>query len=205
MIRVMIADDHALVRDGLRRILDQDAGLQVVGEATDGKTLLEKLANTPADVVVLDLNMPEMGGIEALRRLRKDHARTAVLVVSMFAEDVSAARLLRSGAAGYLTKGRSANELVDAVKKVASGGRYITPDVAEYLLEATDAPPHEGLTEREHQVFLLIAAGKSPSDVANELGVSASTVSTYIARIRKQLGVTTLGEIVRYAARNGLS
>jgi DNA-binding NarL/FixJ family response regulator len=205
MIRVMIADDHALVRDGVRRILDQDAAIQVVGEATDGKSLLDALRGTPADVVVLDLNMPEMGGIEALRRMRKEFPRVAVLVVSMFAEDGSAARLLRSGAAGYLTKGRSAGELVEAVKKVASGGRYITPAMAEHLLEATEAPPHEALTEREHQVFLLIASGKSPSEVATELGVSASTVSTYIARIRKQLGVATLGEIVRYAARNGLS
>ena len=204
MIRIMLADDHALVRDGLRRILEQDPELQVVGEADDGRSLLEHLATTPTDVVVLDLNMPEMGGIEALRQMRARFPRTSVLIVSMFAEDATAARLLRLGAAGYLTKGRSAGELVDAVKKVASGVRYITPSLASHLLEASEAPPHERLTEREHQVFLLLEAGKSPSDVAIELGVSASTVSTYIARIRKQLGVTTVGEIVRYAARVGL-
>jgi len=204
VIRIMLADDHALVRDGLRRILEQDPELQVVGEADDGRSLLEHLATTPTDVVVLDLNMPEMGGIEALRQMRARFPRTSVLIVSMFAEDATAARLLRLGAAGYLTKGRSAGELVDAVKKVASGVRYITPSLASHLLEASEAPPHERLTEREHQVFLLLEAGKSPSDVAIELGVSASTVSTYIARIRKQLGVTTVGEIVRYAARVGL-
>lgn len=204
MIRIVLADDHALVRDGVRRILDQDADIRVVGEASTGNEALAKLASTPCDVLVLDINMPEMGGIEVLRRVRTEFPRVAVLVLSMLAEDGSAARLLRAGAAGYLTKGRSAVELLDAVKKVARGERYVTDRVAQHLLDATDKPPHEKLTAREHQVFVLIAGGKSPSEVAAELGVSASTVSTYTARIKKQVGAATLGDIVLYATRNGL-
>ncbi len=204
MIRVVLADDHALVRDGVRRIFDAEEDIQVVGEAADGRAALEVLAKASANVLVLDVNMPEMGGVEVLRRVRAEFPRLAVLVLSMFAEDKSAARFLRAGASGYLAKGRSATELVAAVRKVARGERYVTDTVAEHLLDTTEAPPHERLTEREHQVFALIAAGKSPSDVAAELGLSASTVSTYTARIKKQLGVTTLGDVVLYASRNGL-
>jgi DNA-binding NarL/FixJ family response regulator len=204
LIRIGLADDHALVRDGVRRILEQEADMQVVGEASDGQAALELLATKKLDVLVLDVNMPGLGGAEVLRRVRTEHPRIAVLVLSMFAEDKSAARFLHAGAAGYLTKGRSAQELTAAVRKVASGGKYVTDTVAEHVLEASEAAPHERLTEREHQVFVMIASGKSPSDVANELGVSASTVSTYTARIKKQLGVATLGDVVLYASRNGL-
>jgi DNA-binding NarL/FixJ family response regulator len=204
VIRIGLADDHALVRDGVRRILEQEADMQVVGEASDGQAALEMLATKKLDVLVLDVNMPGLGGAEVLRRVRGEYPRVAVLVLSMFAEDKSAARFLHAGAAGYLTKGRSANELTAAVRKIAAGGKYVTDTVAEHVLEASEAPPHERLTEREHQVFTLIASGKSPSDVANELGLSASTVSTYTARIKKQLGVATLGDVVLYASRNGL-
>lgn len=207
MIRVFLADDHVLVRDGLRRILDHTEGVQVVGEASDGQAALEELSTTPCDVLVLDLNMPGLGGIDVLRHVKAAHPRLAVLVLSMYAEDQYAARLLRAGASGYLAKGRSSDELVEAIRKVAAGGRHVTPEVAEHLLSLAEggaAAPHEGLSQREHQVFMLLAQGRSPSDIAAELSVGASTVSTYIARIKKQLGAQTIGDIVRYASRVGL-
>lgn len=204
MIRVVLADDHQMVREGVRRILDHTEGMQVVAEAGDGKALLALLPKTPCDVLVLDLNMPLGGGVDVLRQVRTAYPRLGVLVLTMYAEDHYAARLLRAGASGYLAKGRSGDELVDAVRKIASGGKYVTPSVAEHLLDAKDAPAHETLSEREHQVFMLLVQGKSPSEIANELGVTASTVSTYIARVKKQLGAQTIGEILRYASRAGL-
>jgi two-component system, NarL family, invasion response regulator UvrY len=207
MIRVFLADDHRLFREGLRRILDHAEGIQVVGEAGDGNEVLAAATSSRWDVLVLDLNLPEVAGIDVLRRLRTSHPRMAILVLSMYAEDQYAARVLRAGASGYLAKGRSSGELVDAIRKVASGGRYVTSEVAEHLLDPKgggDAAPHESLSEREHQVFMLLAQGRSPSDIAAELQVTPSTVSTYIARIKRQLGAQTIGEIVRYASRVGL-
>jgi DNA-binding NarL/FixJ family response regulator len=204
VIRVFLADDHAIFREGVRRILDHAEDMQVVGEAADGKALIAALPKTPCDVLVLDLNMPEVGGVDALRQVRAAYPRLGVLVLTMYAEDSYAARLLRAGASGYLAKGRSAEELVEAVRRIAGGGRYVTSNVAEHLLDAADVPPHESLSDREHQVFMLVVQGKSPSEIANELGVGASTVSTYLARIKKQLHVQTIGEIVRYASRAGL-
>lgn len=205
MIRIFLADDHVIVRDGVKRILDRTDGMHVVGEAGDGKALLEQLRTTACDVLILDLNMPEVGGIDVLRQVRASYPRLAVLILSMYAEDQYAARLLRAGASGYLAKGRSSDELVLAVQKVAGGGRYVTSSVAEHLLSAADdAPSHEGLSQREHQIFMMLSQGKAPSEIATELGLSPSTVSTYIARIKKQLGAQTIGEIVRYASRVGL-
>src|SRR5262249_17478008 len=159
----------------------------VVGEAGDGREALDKLRTTNCDVVLLDVNMPGMGGIDVLRELRASYAHLAVLVISMYAEDQYAARLLPPGASGYLAKGRSSNELRDAIRKGAAGGRYVTPEVAERLLDVAEgdaeAPPHERLSQREHQVFMRLAEGRSPSEIAAELSVSPSTVSTYIARI----------------------
>jgi DNA-binding NarL/FixJ family response regulator len=212
VIRVFLADDHAVVRDGLRRILHHTDDIQVVGEAGDGRAVLEWLrrggdGGGACDVVVLDLNMPGLGGIDVLRQLRAQHPRLPILILSMYAEDQYAVRLLRAGASGYLAKGRSSDTVLDAIRRVASGHRYVTENVAERLLadrDLPDAPPHESLSQREHQVFTLLIEGKSPSDIANELHVSASTVSTYIARIKKQLGAQTIGEIIRYASRAGL-
>jgi two-component system, NarL family, invasion response regulator UvrY len=207
MIRVFLADDHRLFREGLRRILDHTEGIQVVGEAGDGNAVMASAATSSWDVLVLDLNLPELAGIDVLRRLRASHPRMAILVLSMYAEDQYAARILRAGASGYLAKGRSSAELVDAIRKVGAGGRYVTSEVAEHLLDpkgGDDAPPHQSLSEREHQVFMLLAQGRSPSDIASELQITPSTVSTYIARIKRQLGAQTIGEIVRYASRVGL-
>jgi DNA-binding NarL/FixJ family response regulator len=206
MIRVFLADDHRLFREGVRRILDHEEGIAVVGEASDGTEVVEQAAPGKWDVLVLDLNLPGTPGLDVLRKLRASQPRLAILVLSMYAEDQYAARLLRAGASGYLAKGRSSAELVDAIRKVAAGGRYVTAEVAEHLLDAksADAPPHESLSDREHQVFMLLVQGKSPSDIAGELRVTPSTVSTYIARIKRQLGAQTIGEVVRYASRVGL-
>lgn len=206
MIRVFLADDHAIFRDGLRRILEA-SGLRVVGEADDARGAIEAIARTPCDVLVLDLAMPGGGGVEVLRQVHEAHRRLGVVILSMYAEDQYAARLMKAGARAYLTKGRSSTELVTAIQTVARGGRYVTESIAERGAAAASAPhePHARLTPREHQVFTLLAQGKTPSDIAGALDLAPSTVSTYIARIKVTLDAESVGDIVRYASRMGIS
>lgn len=205
MIRVFLADDHTLFREGVRRVLEANEGIRVVGEAGEAAEVLARVSRATCDVLVLDLAMPGGGGLEVLRRLRERDPKPGVIILSMYAEDQYAIRLLRAGASAYLTKGRSASELVAAVRKVAAGGRYLTETIAEQALGAPDdAAPHTRLSNREQQIFQLLAQGKTPSEIAAQLDLKPSTVSTYIARIKDALDAQSIGDIVRYAARAGL-
>ena len=203
MIRVFIADDHGVVRAGIRSLLAADSLVEVVGEAADVDAALAFLARDDlfADVLILDLSLKGQSGIEVLRRARALRPRLAVLVHTMYAEAQYADRMLAEGAAGFLCKDRSEEKLLDAVRAVARGKSFYAKR-SDPAVRA--AQGHHSLTARELQVFMLLASGQSVSDVANGLGVGLSTVSTHIAKIREKLGVQTVGEIVAYAHREGL-
>lgn len=199
MIRVFLVDDHAVVRHGLRKLLTEAGDIRVVGEAGDGRPALEALTTLPCDVVILDLSLPRFGGLEVLRRLRQLRPELRVLVLSMYAEEQYAARLLREGAAGYVAKDRPPEELIAAIRRVAAGKGWVPAEVASDL-----RPPHETFTSREHQVFLLLCQGRAVTDIAAELDLSKSTVSTYVQHLKEKLDVRTIGDIIRYGHGAGL-
>jgi DNA-binding NarL/FixJ family response regulator len=208
-IRVLIVDDHALLRAGVREMLSGEDDLQVVGEAGSAEEALEQLnSGQEVDVVVLDITLPGQSGIELLQQLRRDRPELAILVLSMHPERSFAVRLMRAGANGYVPKMIVPEELVKAVRAVGSGHRYITPVVAELLASEfaseEDGPIHNKLSERELQVFTRIARGISPAVMANELGLSVKTVSTYRARILEKMSMRSNAEIAAYAVRNQL-
>lgn len=206
MIRVFLADDHAIVRDGLKRLISETPGFTLAGETAKGREALARAVEPDVDVLVLDLSLEDVGGLEVLRRLRTLRPKLPIVVLSMYPEEQYAVRVLKLGAQAYLSKGRSSRELVEAITLAAQGRRYVTETVADALLGTNgDKTPHESLSEREHQVFALIAHGRTPGDIAAELNVSASTVSTHLVHIREKLGVRTNGEIVQYAYRAGLA
>lgn len=209
MIRLVIADDHPLVRAGFRQLVADAPGMKLVGEAASGDQLLERLRTTPADVVVLDVSMPGPGFRELLERVRRDHASARVLVVSVHPEGEVALRALQAGAAGYVNKAQSAEELVAAVRKVHAGGRYLIPTLAEQLAAALErgfpTGPGAELSAREGQVLRLLGAGKSNKEIAAACRVSPKTVSTYRARILRKLRLRTNADLVRYALENQLT
>lgn len=203
MTRVFIADDHGIVRAGIRSLLAADPQLEVVGETDSVEGVLEFLssANEYADVLVLDLSLKGVNGVEVLRRARALRPRLAVLVHTMYAEAQYAELMRAEGAAGYLCKDHSENFLVDAVRSVARGSKWFTRRAEPW---ERPAHGHHSLTTRELQVFMMLAEGRAVSEVAHSLGLGLSTVSTHVARIREKLGVQTVGEIVAYAHRHGL-
>ena len=206
MIRVFVADDHAIVRDGLRRLLAEAPDMELVGETHRGHVVLERAGVERWDVLVLDLSLSDIGGIEVLRRVRERVPTLRVVVLSMYPEEQYAARLLRMGASAYLSKGRSSDEILGAIRAGAQGRRYLTPTAADALLApGDDRPAHERLSQREHQVFVLVLQGRAPGDIAAELALTPSTVSSHLARIREKLGVRTNGEVMQYAWRAGLA
>jgi DNA-binding NarL/FixJ family response regulator len=208
MIKILIADDHPVVRRGLKQILAEERDLKAAGEAANAIELLEKVRREHWDVVLLDITMPGRGGLEVLKELRRDFPKLPVLVLSVHPEDQFGLRVLKSGAAGYLTKDSAPEELVKAVRKVCGGGKYVSPSLAEKLalhLEAdSDKPPHEILSDREFQVMRLIAAGKSVSEIAKELSLSVKTISTYRTRILEKMNLKTNAELTRYAIERRL-
>jgi two-component system invasion response regulator UvrY len=208
MIRVLIADDHAVVRQGLKQILGDTPEMLVAGEAINGQEVLDKVRAETWDVVVLDISMPDHSGLDILKQLRCERPKLPVLVLSMYAEDQYAMRVLRAGASGYLTKDSAPDELVKAIRKVVSGGRYVSSFLAEKLAFeiGTDSSrlPHETLSDREFQVLRLIAGGKSVTEIAAELFLSAKTVSTYRARLLQKMDLTTNAELIHYAIQNQL-
>ncbi len=207
MIRVFVADDHAIVRDGLRRVLAEADGIECVGTTEHGHDVLERAGAGGWDVLVLDLSLGDVSGLEVLRRLREVAPKLHVIVLSMYPEEQYAARVLKMGAAAYLSKSRSSVELVEAIRSVARGRRYITETVADALLEqlgGDEAPPHTRLSEREYQVLQLLIEGHTPGDIAAQLDLSPSTASSHLVNIRTKLGVRTNGEILQYAYRAGL-
>jgi two-component system invasion response regulator UvrY len=208
MIRALIADDHAVVRQGLKQILGDTPEMVVAGEATTGQEVLDKVRAETWDVVVLDISMPDRSGLDVLKQLRSERPKLPVLVLSMHSEDQYAVRVLKAGASGYLTKDSAPDELVKAIRKVVSGRRYVSSLLAEKLAFeiGTDSSrlPHETLSDREFQVLRLIAAGKSVTEIAAELYLSVKTVSTYRARMLEKMNLGTTAELIHYAMQNHL-
>ena len=208
MIRVLIADDHAVVRQGLKQILGDTPEMLVAGEATNGQEALDKVRAEVWDVVVLDISMPDRSGLDILKELQSERPKLPVLVLSMYSEDQFAVRVLKAGAHGYLTKDSAPDELVKAIRKVVSGGTYVSAFLAEKLAFeiGTDSSklPHEALSDREFQVLRLIAAGKSVKEIAAELYLSVKTASTYRARLLQKMNLETNAELIHYAIQNRL-
>jgi len=207
-IRIFIADDHPIVRQGLRRIVEADAGMAISGEADDAAALLAGLETAATDLVLLDVSMPGGLFLETLRELRTRHPTIRVLALSVHPEDEWAVRALRAGASGYLTKDHSPDQLLDAIRRVYRGGKYVSPTLAERLATHLDGggqrPPHELLSDREFEVMRRLGSGLTVSQIASELALSAKTVSTYRTRILEKMAVATNADLVRYAARYGL-
>lgn len=208
MIRVLIADDHAVVRRGVRLVLESTARIVVAAEAATGAEALEKARKEQFDVAVLDMSMPGPGGLEVLKQMKAEHPRLPVLILTMHPEDQYAVRAFRAGASGYLTKQSIPEELITAVETVAAGRKYITPSVADALASEvhhdTTKLPHEQLSDREYQVLLRIAAGKTVGEIAEELRLSPKTVSTYRSRILEKMEIRTSAELTHYAFQHKL-
>ena len=208
MIRVILCDDHALIRRGIRDTLCDASDIQVVGEAGDYGELRELLRRTSCDVLVLDINLPGRSGLDVLHVLKDEGSAMRVLVLSMFPEDQYAIRALRAGAYGYVNKGGDPVQIVAAVRTVAQGRKYVTPEMAQMLVESLTTPQvenaHEKLSDRELQTLVLIASGKRLSDIAIELMLSPKTVSVYRARVLEKLGLANNSEMTVYAIRHGL-
>ena len=208
MIRALIADDHAVVRQGLRQILLETADMVVTGEAANGPEALERARAGGFDVIVLDITMPGRSGFEVLKELRLEDPALPVLVLSMHSEEQFAVRLLKAGASGYLNKESAPEELVKAIRKVVSGGRYVSPRLAEKLAfeidSGSDKLLHETLSDREFQVMRMMASGQTVKEIAAELALSVKTISTYRARILDKMNLHTNAELIHYAIQNQL-
>jgi two-component system, NarL family, invasion response regulator UvrY len=208
MIRVLIADDHAVVRRGVGLILAEKANMTVVGEAQNHHELLTLVRKQPCELVVLDVSMPGRSGFDVLKDVKQERPRLPVLILSMYPEDQYAVRALRAGAAGYLNKDSAPEELVAAARKVVNGGRYVSPLVAEKLVSdltwAAGRPPHEALSNREFQVMCMIGSGKSVTEVADEMALSVKTVSTYRSRVLEKMGMKNNAELTHYTIHNRL-
>ncbi len=209
MIRVFVADDHTIVREGIRNLLSTADDIAVVGEAAHGRAVLDamEVSPMPCDVLVLDLSLPRVGGLEVLRRMRALHPALKVIILSMYSEEQYAERMYAEGAVGYLSKDRSQYELLEAIRQVMQRKVYRAPSdklPALTVPEGSVASPHTLLGPREYQVFTMLANGSPVMDIAAELDITQSTVSTHVARVKTKLGVRTTAEIVAYAHRAGL-
>ncbi len=208
MIKIIIADDHAIVREGLKQVLADAPDIAVTGESSEGQDLIEKLRKGKYDVVLLDVSMPGRNGIDILKQVRLEHPRLPVLMLSMHPENQYALRAMKAGASGYLTKETAPEELVKAIRKISSGGKYITSTLAEQMAsmlgnEISDIP-HKKLSDQEYEVFRLIASGKQVSQIAGEMFISVKTVSTYRSRILAKMNMANNAELMRYAIKNNL-
>ena len=208
MTRIVIADDHAIVREGLKRIVGSEADLEVVEEAADGNRVLAIVREREFDVLVLDLSMPGRSGMELIRLVKAERPKLRVLVLSMHQELQYAVRAIKSGASGYLTKESAPTQLVEAIRKVAGGGAFVTAEVAEQLalgaMPGSQAAPHESLTEREFEVMRQLVAGLSVTAIGERLNLSVKTVSTHKTNLMQKLGLQNQADLVRYAIRHGL-
>ena len=209
MIRIVIADDHPVVRQGIRQIVGAAGDMQIADEATDGRELLQRARSTPHDLVLLDLSMPATDGLDVLKQLKRERPKVPVVILTMSPEEQFAIRALKAGAAGYLMKEGAPTELVAAIRKAVAGGRYLSAGVAEkladHLVGNVEGPLHDGLSDREYQVMRMIAAGKPTRQIAEELALSAKTVSTYRARIFEKMRMRSPAELAAYVVRNQLS
>jgi DNA-binding NarL/FixJ family response regulator len=203
MMNILIVDDHDLIREGIKKILRLESDIRISAEASSGSDVLRLLASNPIDVVLLDISMPGVSGLDLVRDIRKQNPRVAILIVSMHPEDRFAVRALRAGAAGYLTKERAGDHLAVAIRRVASGKKWISEHLAEMLAEELDHPadaePHQVLSDREFQVFLLLARGKTVAEISEELHLGTTTVSTYRARILQKMGAASNADLIQYA------
>lgn len=208
MIKVLIADDHAVVRRGLKQILEETSDIVVSGEATNSQEVLAQLGAKPWDVLVLDITMPGRSGLDIMREVKQLAPKLPVLVLSMHSEEQYANRVLKAGAAGYLPKESAPEELVKAIRKVCSGGRYVSSAQAERLIfaidPASDRMPHESLSNREYEVLRFIASGKTVTQIARQVRLSVKTISTYRSRILEKMQMHTSAELTHYAIKNGL-
>lgn len=208
MIRIVIADDHTLMREGLKRIFEGNDEITVVGEAIDGFSVISQVRKGGFDMLLLDLSMPGRSGIDLIRQIRTEAPKLPILVLTMYEEEQYAVRSIRAGAQGYLTKESAGDQLVNAIKKVASGRPYISMEVAEQLALGIMTPekemPHTQLSDREFEVFNLLASGKSITDIGAQLHLSVKTVSTHKSRILTKMGMHSLAEIVQYAVTHNL-
>jgi two-component system invasion response regulator UvrY len=208
MIRILIADDHTIVREGLKQILAETPDMVVADEARNGQEVLTKVENNQYDVVLLDISMPGRSGIDILKQLKGEHPKLPILILSMYSEEQYAMRALRAGASGYMTKESAPDELIVAIRKVSQGRKYVSPSLAEKLAISLEVgeekPPHELLSDREYQVMCMIASGKTIKEIADELSLSVKTISTYRSRILEKLGLKTNAAITHYAVQNKL-
>jgi two-component system, NarL family, invasion response regulator UvrY len=208
MIRILIADDHTVVREGLKQIISETPDMSIADEAVDGHEVLNKALKNDYDVVVLDITMPGVNGLDVLKQLKSQKPKLPILVLSVHPEEQYALRVLKVGASGYLTKEGASDELVAAIRKVSSGKKYITPSLAErmaYNLEIdAEKPLHESLSDREYQVLCMIAAGRTPKEISESLFLSGKTVSTYRIRVLEKMNMKNNAELTYYAIKHGL-
>jgi len=210
MWRVLIADDHSIVRRGVRAILEELSDIEVAAEADSGDAVLELIRSKQTfDAAILDMRMPGPSGLDLIRLVKTERPSLPILVLSMHPADQYAVRVLKAGASGYLTKESVPDHLVQALRRIVSGYRYVTPEVAELLLTGMntpdDAPPHGRLSDREFEVLRMMSEGRSVNEIATRLALSVKTVSTYRARVLEKLGLTTTADLIRYAMQHGLS
>ncbi len=208
MIKVLIVDDHAIVRQGLKRILAETPDMTVAGEAENGVEALKKTREGEWDVILLDVSMPGRNGVDTLKQIMRENRGGKVLILSMYPEDQYAVRLLKAGAAGYMTKETAPGELVEAIRKVAQGRKYISPALAERLLLELDIDaekqPHERLSDREYQVFRMLGSGRTASEIASLMSLSVKTISTHRTHILEKMKLKNNAELTLYAIQNGL-
>jgi DNA-binding NarL/FixJ family response regulator len=208
LLKILVADDHTIVREGLKQILADTSDIVVAGEAADGNQVLEQVRRAAYDLVLLDIAMPRMSGLEVLKQLKSESPNLPVLMLSMYPEEQFAVRTLKAGASGYLTKQSAPDELIAAIRKVCGGGKYVTSSLAEnlaaYLETDSDRPPHELLSDREYQVMLMIASGKTVKMIGDELSLSVKTISTNRSRALRKMGMKTNAEMTHYAFKHGL-
>lgn len=208
MLKILVADDHTIVRKGLKQILSEVPDMIVAGEASDGAEVLHKVRKEPYDLVLLDIAMPGITGLEVLKQLKPERPELPVLMLSMYPEEQYAVRTLKAGASGYLTKESAPDELIAAIRKVCEGGKYITSSLAEKLAFRLDTnserPVHERLSDREYQVVRMIASGKTVTEIADTLCLSVKTISTNRRRALAKMGMKTNAEMTYYAIKHGL-
>jgi DNA-binding NarL/FixJ family response regulator len=208
VIRVLLADDHAIVRAGLKELLADTGDITVAGEATNGQEVMERVRGQDYDVAVLDMSMPGRSGIELIKQVKDEKPRLRILILTMHSEQQYAVRALKAGASGFLTKEAAADQLVAAIRKIAGGGAYVSPETAERLvLDAApraEAAPHTLLSDREFQVLQMIAGGRTVGEIAKKLSLSVKTVSTHKTRILRKMGLANQAELIRYALEHKL-
>lgn len=208
MINVFIADDHALIREGIKNLLSPLSDIKLVGETANPFEIIEQIKKNKCDVLILDLSMPGKNGLDVLKEIKSICPETKILIMTMMPEDQFAKRTLKAGASGYLTKESAADELITAIRRIASGRKYVSQSLAEKLAQdlddTVDKPIQDLLSDREFQVMKMMASGKSQTDIANELSISTSTVNTYRSRILEKLNLHSNAELIHFAYRNNL-